>query len=115
MQDLVEQSTIDRLSALGARSDDPGFVKSMVHLYLEHTPGLVVSLKRAFEAGDLTEAARLAHRIKGSSASIGAKALAEHCTVVEKALRTPTAADAVNSLATILDETVARLRILQLC
>jgi HPt (histidine-containing phosphotransfer) domain-containing protein len=83
MTTLVEQAAIDRLLGIARRSDDHAFLPQVFGLYLEHTPPLIVNLATALQARDLLLAQRVAHRIKGSSISVGASAMAAICSKIE--------------------------------
>jgi HPt (histidine-containing phosphotransfer) domain-containing protein len=84
MSQLVEQAAIDRLLGIARRSDDHTFLPHVIGLYLEHTPPLIINLATALQARDLLLAGRVAHRIKGSSISVGASAMAAMCGQIEK-------------------------------
>lgn len=82
-QIVVDMTMIDKLLELQDKTGDPDFVRSVLQLYLEHTPALVDRLTQALRLRDISETRRLAHRIKGSSASIGAKLMAKVCETLE--------------------------------
>jgi len=53
----------------------PDIVQTVIRIFLEETPGLLDSLGRSLEARDYSGAARLAHKLKSSSANLGARRL----------------------------------------
>lgn len=64
------------------------FLASLVQTWQAETSGRLAELEAAVAAGDIAAVARLAHSIKGGSASIGAARLALACHGVEQAVRT---------------------------
>lgn len=82
---VVDMTVIEKLRELQDKTNDPDFVRSILELYLEHTPPLVDRLTHSLRERDFSETRRLAHRIKGSSASIGASLMAKTCTALESA------------------------------
>lgn len=55
----------------------------LAELYLSDSPRRIVALHAAAAAGDAEQAARVAHSLGGSCASIGATGLKELCQTVE--------------------------------
>jgi PAS domain S-box-containing protein len=72
---------------------EPNLVQEMAGLYLQRTPAVLSMLVAAANAGDAATVARLAHDIKGSSATFGAADLVQACRALEQAVRTGTPAD----------------------
>jgi HPt (histidine-containing phosphotransfer) domain-containing protein len=112
-EDLVQTGVINKLIAIQEKTDDPAFLKSVLGLYLEHTPPLIDKLADALRGRDKTQTQRLAHRIKGSSASVGAARMAALCLTLEKA-DVMTASDheleaAVRVMREIFEQTRERL------
>jgi two-component system, sensor histidine kinase and response regulator len=58
-------------------------VRVIVDLFLEDAPAALDRLRQAIAAEDTKETEREAHRLKGSFANIGAKELAETCSLIE--------------------------------
>ncbi len=63
-------------------------VVAMIDAFLGDTPGYLVQLREALATGDATVLRQVAHAIKGSSANIGAAALAESAARLESAVGT---------------------------
>ena len=78
------EPVFDREYLLKATMNDPGFGKKALELFLETGSGLLASLETAIEAGDAAEIMRVAHSIKGSSGSVGARRVAEIASIIEK-------------------------------
>ncbi len=58
---------------------------SLVGSYVEHTGDRVAELRTAIGQEDLAAVARLAHLIRGGSATMGATGIAEVCAALEDA------------------------------
>ena len=52
-------------------------------MYLDKAREQVVAIEKAAKSGDTDEILRVAHQLKGSSANLGASALAELCGQIE--------------------------------
>ena len=74
----------DRNDFLERTMNDLELGKQVLEMFLETGSGLLSSLETAIEAKDGTEIMRLAHSLKGSSANVGAKRLAEIAFILEK-------------------------------
>ncbi|TCS38688.1 HPt (histidine-containing phosphotransfer) domain-containing protein [Paucimonas lemoignei] len=59
----------------------------LAELYLADSPKRIAALREAAAGGDAAQAARVAHSLGGSSASIGAPALAAQCLALEQDCR----------------------------
>jgi HPt (histidine-containing phosphotransfer) domain-containing protein len=106
---LIDRATIARLVAIAERTGDDEFLRSVVDLYVEHTPPLLDQLERAVVANDAVTAKRLAHRIKGSSLSIGATAVGDLCVQLESLCATaPFDAVGAQALAAAMRDVVDR-------
>ena len=82
------------LDSLGA-IDDPGFAAEILAAYLRADLSLTDALQAATAAGDVSEIARIAHKFKSSSGTLGANALSAACSETERAVREGREADAV--------------------
>jgi PAS domain S-box-containing protein len=72
---------IDQLKAtVGGKSDT---LASLVNSYLEETPHYLASMRNALEQGDLERFKRIAHNLKGLSATFGAMKLSTICEQIE--------------------------------
>ncbi len=77
----VDVAVLEELRLLSAGGDGDLLVQ-VIDLFLEDAPPHIESLRRAFADGDAERAAREAHALKGSSANLGARRLAELCEAV---------------------------------
>lgn len=55
----------------------------LTQLFLDETPGLVLSLNQALQNSDFPEIVRCSHRLKGSAGAIGAECFRAICEDVE--------------------------------
>lgn len=92
--------------------DGPVVLGQIVETYLVEAPQTITALRTALTQGDATAAARLAHRLKGSSLSIGARQLALRCAELEMCCETgaPPSPAVCVELAAICAETAMALR-----
>lgn len=72
------------LAQMRAVFSSPEAWQEMVQIYRQDSEALLGSLRQALEQRDPQAIARLAHRLKGSSSTLGAKRLAELCQQLEK-------------------------------
>lgn len=79
----------DRLEHLRSMAGDEGdsLVREVVRLFLDTAPEQLNEMHSQFQAGDLDATARIAHRIKSSSAAIGVDSLAQLCSAIEQSIR----------------------------
>jgi HPt (histidine-containing phosphotransfer) domain-containing protein len=79
----------EQLAMLSELSDDGcNLVGELFEIFKTTTPAIVEELSTAIEIGNRKAAARLAHRLKGSAANLGAARFAAYCENLE--LRTKT-------------------------
>jgi HPt (histidine-containing phosphotransfer) domain-containing protein len=67
--------------------NDLELAAELTEIFLEDTPGQIARLTDALDNDDATTAERLAHSIKGASASVGAEQLRDVGLAMEKACR----------------------------
>jgi PAS domain S-box-containing protein len=72
------------LAQMRAVFSSPEAWQEMIQTYRQDSEALLGSLRQALEQRDPQAIARLAHRLKGSSSTLGAKRLAELCQQLEK-------------------------------
>jgi PAS domain S-box-containing protein len=72
------------LAQMRAVFSSPEAWQEMVQTYRQDSEALLGSLRQALEQRDPQAIARLAHRLKGGSSTLGAKRLAELCQQLEK-------------------------------
>lgn len=81
-RDILDHGTLAALRSLENDSDST-FLADAIDLFF--SSGDLPALERAVAGGDLDAAKRLAHTIKGASATLGARRLAEACAQLEAA------------------------------
>lgn len=81
-----EDPTLDPviLAQMRAVFSSPEAWQEMIQTYRQDSEALLGSLRQALEQRDPQAIARLAHRLKGGSSTLGAKRLAELCQQLEK-------------------------------
>ena len=79
-----DRSAIQKLRRFFA--DDPGFVPELLNTYLRDTSAAVAEFREAVQGGDLERVRQLAHKLRGSSANIGATGIANICEEMERAI-----------------------------
>jgi signal transduction histidine kinase/CheY-like chemotaxis protein/HPt (histidine-containing phosphotransfer) domain-containing protein len=87
--------------------DDPALIRGLLKRFQETMREDEAAMARAVASGDFAAAARVAHRIKGAAAAVGARRLAGLCGRIEGAARAQIAAE-LRSLAPRL-ETLIRV------
>lgn len=90
--DLIDFAILRSLAELSSPEDD-SLLLELTQLFSETTPELLLELRKAIEDGRTDAAARVAHRLKGSAANIGATQMAATCSVLEKSGRDNTIDD----------------------
>ena len=77
------------LKTLNELSDDPSesMVKELADLFFETTPPLLAQLASAMRDKQFDVALRLAHRLKGSAANIGALQFSAFCAELEQKIK----------------------------
>ena len=84
---IVEPTTIDQaaLAAIRAlqRPGQPDIVTRIVTQYMDSSPEIIDRIRRAVLSTDAVELRAAAHRLKSSSAQLGATALASDCRELE--------------------------------
>ncbi|HEX2740132.1 MAG TPA: response regulator, partial [Rubrobacter sp.] len=88
---------------------EPDILDELIWLFLDSAPSQLVALREAVEAGDASAVERIAHTLKGSSASMSAARMAALCTRVEQAGLSEDPGRAW-PLIPLLDEEFARVR-----
>jgi len=83
--DVLDAAQVDGLRQLAAASGDPSFLQSFVERYAHQAESQVAELRQAAARGDATLVKELAHGLKGTSATMGARGVASACEAVESA------------------------------
>jgi len=87
----VDQERLEMLRELGKRTGED-LLAVLIHNYSEQALGTIQAMKDALRAGDLPQAGRLAHGLRGTSANLGASAFAALLEAFERSLSDATAA-----------------------
>jgi HPt (histidine-containing phosphotransfer) domain-containing protein len=72
------------LRELAESSDDPGEFRELIDLFLGELDSGLASMRKALAQGNGEELTKLAHSLKGASASMGAGGLALLCRTLEE-------------------------------
>ncbi|HYO48138.1 MAG TPA: response regulator [Gemmatimonadota bacterium] len=96
---------IDRVVLYQLRDDLGGMapVSQVIATFLEKTPSVLAELSKAAARADADGIWRTAHRIRGMSATLGARKLSEQCAEIERLGRMGSVPDAAN-LVTAIEE-----------
>jgi signal transduction histidine kinase/DNA-binding response OmpR family regulator len=86
--------------------DEP--LRDVISTFLESTPGVLAELRAAAENGDGEAIRGAAHRIKGTSATLGARELSEQCAAIER-LDESDGASSVTARVAAVEETYRRV------
>lgn len=73
---------VDRLQDLSA--GDVEFLQELVDMYIEDAENLLIELQTALRRAEPDELARTAHKLKGSSANMGANRVSETAKALEQ-------------------------------
>ncbi|MFI5890033.1 ATP-binding protein [Actinoplanes sp. NPDC051513] len=90
--DIVERSEADSIrdwvdGMAASVGGDRGQLAEILHNFADRLPETLSKMERAASAGDARNLARLAHSLKGSSATLGAGQFAARCAEVEERAR----------------------------
>jgi len=85
VDDVLDAAQVDGLRQLAAASGDPSFLQSFVERYAEQAECQVAELRQAAARDDANLVGELAHGLKGTSATMGARSVASACEAVESA------------------------------
>jgi HPt (histidine-containing phosphotransfer) domain-containing protein len=112
-----EQAALDTeviVSLLELSDDDgPGILAELVEMYLTDTPPKLDALHEALTRGDSDAVAQLAHTVKGSSGSLGAKRMAVLCAELEEQGRRRNLSEAAGILSQVSREYQTACRALE--
>jgi CheY-like chemotaxis protein len=93
MSPAIDVRALDTIRAL-QKPGAPDLLERIVALYLDDVPKLVQSMREAIAAGDGVVLQRAAHKLKSSSATLGALELAKLCNEIEVQARDKQVVDA---------------------
>jgi signal transduction histidine kinase/CheY-like chemotaxis protein/HPt (histidine-containing phosphotransfer) domain-containing protein len=100
---VAAESAVDRRVLEQLREDLGGNppLRDIIVSFLETTPEALVTLRDAAARADVDAIRRTAHMLKGTSAMLGARPLAEQCAELEHLSRSGHVADAVSRVTAI--------------
>ncbi len=81
-QDLLDPTVFINLGKLQAPGG-PNIVGQLIDLFIHETPAKIAAVRDALACGDAARFAKAAHTLKGSSASLGVRAMARLCAELE--------------------------------
>ena len=84
--------------------------RTLLEMFIETTPAVISELHRSIEAGDSEKTHFLAHKLKGTAATLGADLLKESATILDNACRQPDHNDKMAELLSDLDNKFAALQ-----
>jgi CheY-like chemotaxis protein/HPt (histidine-containing phosphotransfer) domain-containing protein len=95
-----EKETVifDRVGFLNRVMEDEEIARTILDAYIEDIPRQIEALRETLLAGDLAASTRLAHTIKGASATIGGEALRAAAFEIETLAKGGHAADAADNI-----------------
>ncbi|MBL0390767.1 response regulator [Ramlibacter monticola] len=79
---LIDEAILKELAALD-EPDSPSVVRGLITDYLNETPAALSAIKQHLHNANMEELRRRAHKLAGTSASLGAKGVAEVCYRLE--------------------------------
>ena len=83
-RESVAASTLRELRELAELAGDLGQFRELIDLFLSELESGLASMREALAQGDAEGLGKLAHSLKGSSASMGAVILASLCRTLEE-------------------------------
>lgn len=105
--EVLDLDLLDELKML-ADDDDPEFLSELIETYLSELDPSLEAMAQAAGSNDPEAVRRAAHRLKGSSANIGASELSARCAELEQRHRQ---SDAHGELLAAVDAEAARVRV----
>lgn len=97
---VFDPSAIEKLRKISG-DEASIFIAEVAQLFLEETRKALVELRRAAESGDRNHAARIAHSLKSSAATLGLMRLAAACQDLEIDTRVVTSNDDIALVSTV--------------
>jgi HPt (histidine-containing phosphotransfer) domain-containing protein len=82
VSDVLDPLALERLDFV-ARRGDPQLVGRLVGLFVDDTPDRLRRLSAAFEGRDDATVRAVAHALRGSSETFGAREMVGHCDFLE--------------------------------
>ncbi|MGC1676449.1 MAG: Hpt domain-containing protein [Candidatus Binataceae bacterium] len=109
--DGLDHEVIEDLKDIGADPADD-VIPLLLGMFFKELPARIIALRTLAHAPDLSELARAAHRMKGSSALIGASRLAGICGELESIGGRLAAPEAMEDLLSALEIEARRVRLI---
>ena len=113
MEDPIHKELLDRETVRDLRgvfkADDSDALGSLIGDFLDASCQSIQSIEEATSESDWNEARQMAHRLKGMSSQLGARALREVAMELEEALRdeaTSSTLDHITKLKRIYHQTI---------
>jgi HPt (histidine-containing phosphotransfer) domain-containing protein len=103
---MLDPTPLENIRSL-QRPGAPDLLGRIVALFKAEAPRLAHSMREAIAAGDSAALVRNAHKLKSSSANLGATRLAELCKAIEAEGRSDRLVDAAQ--ITVIDGEYARV------
>jgi HPt (histidine-containing phosphotransfer) domain-containing protein len=97
----------DRASLLTRLAGDEELVREIVTLFVEDTASLVVQLRKAAAAEDLSVVAQIAHAMRGAAANVSASRMVDVAQRTERAAKQGSVAESVDNAAELAAELAA--------
>jgi PAS domain S-box-containing protein len=101
-----------RLADLAELGDSPSWLENILNRFLEDSSGRIAALRAAIDREEPNIVAEVAHAMKGSSANVGASAMAQVCKILQDLGRSGSvvgALDKLLELERVYAQTVAAL------
>lgn len=82
--ELIDEKMFNRLMDMA--DDDTSFITNLIQLFKTQSEEVIGDIQKAYESNQTVALSQAAHKLKGSSANLGAKLLAEKCKEIEIAV-----------------------------
>lgn len=108
--ELINNNALDELRMM---DEEGGFLKEIVNLFITDSVNTLNDIKAHTASGDIPAMNKSAHKLKGSSLSIGAQALGDFCFKLEKMPGFASDAEkeqAMTELQSLYDQSVVELQ-----
>ncbi len=109
--DGLDHEVIEDLKDISADPTDD-VIPVLLEMFFKELPARIVALRAFAQVPDFSELARAAHRMKGSSALIGASRLAGICGELESIGDRAAAPEAMEDLLSALESEAKRVRLI---
>lgn len=109
--EVLDQNRLTELGGLDATADGSGLGR-LVETFLRRIPVDLAELRAALHHGDVTEATRITHRLKGAAATVGSSGMVNLCEQLEVLARAgpmPSARDLYSRLEQEFDRVMLAL------